>query len=555
MVALLLALVVLAALWGVTSSFTVAAQRVDRDRATMAAIMQAKEALIAHAALNLDRPGSLPCPDTNNDGKAEAMGTHCANNADPNLRVGRLPYKTLDLPDIRDASGERLWYALSANFRRAAGTVVNSDTQGQIQLNGLAPSQRVVAVIIAPGAPLAGQTRDPSVPAQLDNIANYLEGENDYNNDGGVNNDVFQNATPSGAFNDIVVPITEEELFAVVENMVALRLRKDVRPEIDSQYRDFWGGYPFPAAFDPGSVPPPGYVGVVGATEGQLPVDPDQLTYAWTAAGSDTAVTLISGSLGPTNTCAASGTDWQCSIDVTSNGTVVEVKVNALDVGRAFAMWDTRTVPNNWVSLDNPTVPITAVAVGGALDASGNGTVTFRLTLDSGPTWTINLRPPEANPALTRGTATAAANVQFFFDNEWYRLVYYAASPGALPGGPLACTLNTAPGSPPCSAPIAATYQPLDKLLTCPGAPPALPPAGCIPRMRADGTTEDAGVMLVLAGRAMDVGGTVQTRPAATLDQYLEDPINLNNPVLTPREFEQKPRTTAFNDRVVIIAP
>jgi hypothetical protein len=73
--------------------------------------------------------------------------------------------------------------------------------------------------------------------------------------------------------------------------------------------------------------------------------------------------------------------------------------------------------------------------------------------------------------------------------------------------------------------------------------------------VRSDGSREEAGVMLVLAGRRMLVGGTPQTRPTAVLADYLEDAKNLNSPALSPREFEQKPRAPSFNDRVVVLAP
>ncbi len=551
---LLLALGVAVALWGITSSLGVATQRVDRDRATMAAIMQAKEALIARAALDISRPGSLPCPDQDNDGQADAVGVAgCISQVGSNFRVGRLPWRTLGLPDLRDSSGERLWYAFSANFKDNAGVVINSDTPGQIQLTGIAPAQRVVAVIIAPGAAL-NQNRDPAVAAQINDVANYLEGENNYKLDpGGVNNEVFQNANPSGTFNDIVVPITEEELFGAVENMLALRLREHVKPLIDTEYRDFWGAYPFPAAFDPGTAAPPGFLGVVGATEGQLPVDPNQLAYAWDGAASDTAFTVESGGTLGTNTCGAAGSDWQCTVDVVFGTPTVRMTAKATNVGRAFAWYN-----QPQLLTDNATVPMSVVGLTGTLDASGDGTVTFRLTLTSpGPSgpWTIRFRPPEPNPKLTRGTAVAGPNAQFFFDGEWFRLVYYAVSPGALPSGPLACTLSSAGAAKapaPCPLGVDPLYQPLGGV--CPGAPQPLP-AACLSRLRRDGTTEDAGVMLVLAGRAMLVGGTVQSRPASALAEYLEDAKNLNSPPLVPRQFEQKPRDPSFNDRVVVLAP
>lgn len=555
---LVLALVVAAALWGITSSFGTAAQRVDRDRATMAAIMQAKEALIARAALDIERPGSMPCPDQDNDGAADSVGpSGCISLPGSNFRVGRLPWRTLRLPDLRDNAGERLWYAFSGNFKDNAGFVINSDTPGQIQLTGVAPAQRVIAVIIAPGAPL-GQSRDPAVPAQINDVANYLEGENNYKLDpGGVNNDVFQNAPPSSAFNDIVVPITEEELFAVVENMVSLRLRNNIKPLIDSEYRDFWGAYPYPdSAFDPGKAVPPGFVGVTGATEGHLPIgDPTALTFPWTSI-------TVTGPTGdfvgpPACSVTAPGDEATCTTTLLNPNAVLTVELVASNVGRSFAKWDESLVT---VEENPPAIPSAATITGtpvGSLDAAGNGTVTVSvLLLSAGTTYKVHFPRPQVNALLTTTKPSAAgANAQFFFDNEWYRLVYYAASPGALPGGPLACTLST-PGaakSPaPCPLGVDPLYQPLS--VTCPPTPQPLP-AACLPRVRADGTSEDAGVMLVLAGRVMNVGGTVQSRPAAALAAYLEDAKNLNTPPLAPREFQQKPRSTSFNDRVVVLAP
>lgn len=562
---LVLTLVVAAALWGLTSSLSTATQRADRDRATMAAIMQAKAALIARAALDVSRPGSMPCPDQDNDGQSDSIGlSGCISQPGSNYRVGRLPWRTLGIPDLRDSANERLWYAFSADFKDTTGFVINSDTQGQIQLTGVAPAQRVVAVIIAPGAPLPGQSRNPAISTQINDVANYLESENNYKLDpGAVNNDVFRNAVPSGTFNDIVVPVTEEELFSVVENMVALRLRRDIKPLIDAEYRNFWGAYPYAdSAFDPGKAAPPGFVGVAGATEGHLPIgDPTSIGFPWTAI----AVTGPIGDFAGPPSCAVSppGNEASCTTpNLVNPNAVLTVQLAASNVGRSFAKWDDTlvTVEETDSSVPSTTTgPATIVGTSvGTLDAAGNGTVTVSVRLPiASPTvtYTVRFPRPQINARLTTTKpSTAGVNAQFFFDNEWYRLVYYAASPGALPGGPLACTLNTAKSPPPCGAPVDPLYQPLDQALTCPGAPPPLP-AACIPRVRADGTREDAGIMLVLAGRAMNVGGTVQARPASTLDKYLEDARNLNSPVLVPREFEQKPRTTSFNDRVVVLAP
>src|SRR5262249_17835018 len=88
---------------------------INNDKVTSAALVQARAALTGVAAgVNLtgaQRPGDLPCPDLNNDGTAEASCSTLVS------RIGRLPWKTLGLPDLRDGAGERLWYAVSTNFK------------------------------------------------------------------------------------------------------------------------------------------------------------------------------------------------------------------------------------------------------------------------------------------------------------------------------------------------------------------------------------------------------------------------------------------------------
>ena len=107
-----------------------------RDRDTAAAFAQAKQALIGRAVADDNRPGSLPCPDTDNDGSAETfVGADCPS------YIGRLPWRTLGLPDLRDASGERLWYVLSPRFRdNSAAEPINSDTRATSRFIRTVPS-------------------------------------------------------------------------------------------------------------------------------------------------------------------------------------------------------------------------------------------------------------------------------------------------------------------------------------------------------------------------------------------------------------------------------
>ena len=83
----------------------------ETEKTTSEALAQAREALIGYAASDDNRPASLPCPDTDNNGSAQLYaGSYCPS------EIGRLPWRTLGLPDLRDGSGERLWYAVSREF-------------------------------------------------------------------------------------------------------------------------------------------------------------------------------------------------------------------------------------------------------------------------------------------------------------------------------------------------------------------------------------------------------------------------------------------------------
>jgi hypothetical protein len=205
------------AAWFVTS-FGANTARLERERKTAAALALAKQALIGRAAIDDTLPGSLPCPDlvTNipgsnvpDDGIADLFaGTNCPG------YIGRLPWRTLGLADIRDADGERLWYALSPNFRDFASQVhINDATVGTLAVSGTTPLTNVAAIVFAPGAVLSGQSRNGA--ANQNSVANYLDG---INASGGA---VFLAQTAGDMFNDRLATITVADLMAVVEKRVA----------------------------------------------------------------------------------------------------------------------------------------------------------------------------------------------------------------------------------------------------------------------------------------------------------------------------------------------
>jgi type II secretory pathway pseudopilin PulG len=196
----------------VVTSLNSTAIRTEQDSKTTGALALAKLALIGRAAADDDRPGSLPCPDTNNDGLAELIvGNDCPS------YIGRLPWRTLGLADLRDSNGERLWYALSSTIRdHSSAQPINSDTPGLLTVVGDSPVTNVVAIVFAPGRVLGTQIRDV---ANENNLVNYLEGEN-------ANGDsIYVTGVTSDAFNDRISAITSDELFQVVEYRVAGEIR------------------------------------------------------------------------------------------------------------------------------------------------------------------------------------------------------------------------------------------------------------------------------------------------------------------------------------------
>lgn len=188
------ALLVLAALgaagWLLSQQSSAAARQLRQDMQTAQALAVAREALIGFAATyrNREHPnadfGYLPCPDLDGDGSSETCG------AKDQASVGRLPYLTLNLPDLRDGAGECLWYAVGGSVKNnPKPDILNWDSAGRFRLNDASgavvplpgdPGGLAAAVVIAAGPPLPGQDRSAG-PARCGgdpearNIRHYVE--------------------------------------------------------------------------------------------------------------------------------------------------------------------------------------------------------------------------------------------------------------------------------------------------------------------------------------------------------------------------------------------
>lgn len=165
---------------------------------------RAKQALIAWAVTNSDNIGQLPYPDRYNGGGYDGF-SDCPPSKTPfnppasyALLIGKLPVYGQTTPCVGNLTGlglgayeyteKRLWYAVSRNvvhhYEFAAGaedsnpiinpSIINSPPYPWLKVldkNGNLISDRVAAVIIAPGDALANQSR--SITAS---IGNFLDG-------------------------------------------------------------------------------------------------------------------------------------------------------------------------------------------------------------------------------------------------------------------------------------------------------------------------------------------------------------------------------------------
>lgn len=212
----------------------------------------AKQALIGYAVsypdnVNIEEgPGYLLCPDTNGDGLAE---TNCSGAA-----IGRFPWKTLELTDVYDASGQTIWYALSENYRYGPNKRVplNSETPGQLNVDGVGD---YVAILFAPGVPVSAQRR--TLASNV--VGDFLDGEN---NDGDADF-VTTLASPNTkqldgvydtngelVFNDRLLTISRTELMRAVEKRVMGEFS-----QILTNYFSTYNAYPWLTGFaDPKSL-------------------------------------------------------------------------------------------------------------------------------------------------------------------------------------------------------------------------------------------------------------------------------------------------------------
>ena len=196
----------------------------------MSALSQAKNALIAYSRLSDPDLSAatglqlryLPCPDIDGDGIED---TPCGATS----TEGWLPWMSLGVSPLRDASGTCLRYFISSAYKQGASvtpSITPALPSGDFNLRNTSTviATDVVAVIIGPGHALDGQARDlsagtatvcgSSVSSSAKNLAvNYMDSIL------GVDNSVAPNfitapvqVNATANFNDTLLVILAEDL-------------------------------------------------------------------------------------------------------------------------------------------------------------------------------------------------------------------------------------------------------------------------------------------------------------------------------------------------------
>lgn len=238
----------------------------EQNDKTYHALREAKIALISWSAAHPYWPGIMPFPDRketsnpNYDGKSDCV----TNGLNVSHLLGKLPLSG-DAPcitpqqglsvELIDSESERLWYAVSMNLIRTNGTnttpvinpgIANTPLHPWLKVldrNGNLISDRVAVVIIAPGAPLAGQNRSSSVPNPSEYLDSFKMGANVYSNADYDNFDEdfimgedsrhLSNIDTSLAkpyyFNDKLIYITIDELMAALESRALQEARQQLK--------------------------------------------------------------------------------------------------------------------------------------------------------------------------------------------------------------------------------------------------------------------------------------------------------------------------------------
>ena len=537
MMVILTVLVLGVAWFAVGALGKVAVSTADREAKTALALQAAKKALLGHVAqyagrTTFDFPGRMPCPEslnaygTANEGQSPGA---CSNTV---AVVGRLPWQTLGIDQLRDADGEALWYVLGPNFHPTAfplnpappNPYLNFGTPAALPFDGT----NVVALVIAPGRALQSNPCN-AVNQQAARFAVPLNPAKFF--ECGNATGAYTNPGTSAGSNDRVLAITQAEWADAIAGPVADRLQRQVLPVLaDWHTVEFaateaslgvgngrsWGSAP-PAGWNLPYLPfasswsnptTDDYCGNQDAYEGLAPVDPTCYRSPWTGTSTATGGLNV---LGGGACIDLNGTHLRCRYQrlLGLGALTARITAQAANVGRAFrgtiraseiVISGNGSVTNMTMSIPNNTSDATAV-----IDVTWPGILGLLQVV------TVDV------PHLQDAAVLSDARIAWFLNNQWQRYTYYAVAPGATVSAPTNCANPAYTGC-----------------LTVTGLPASAGPAN---RKR---------LLLMLSGRAL----AGETQPSANRNDYFESPNDATNIAGGASTFASGTVTATFNDRI-----
>ena len=457
-------LVFAALLAGATAWFTVSAlarsagTSAEREARSGLALARGKRALlayVAHYAARSDHqvPGRMPCPEPlSPPAGQEGVAASLACNSNAQTYVGRLPWRTLGIEQLRDGHGEPLWYVLGPGFRAPP---INFESPGRLTLDGAANA--VVAIVVAPGAPLDTLAVPESPPAGCARSgqstlrypkpfvafdpAQFLECGNATGS--------YQSRGSTGWFNDRVIAVTAGDLMEAIAGPLADRLQRVAAPAIAAWDQTEFAAagkswsvthalpyLPFAAAFgDPATN---GYCGTPGVFEGLPPLAQRSSAAcgtAWSGSASQLAGLVDLG-------CAVLASELRCSFRATGNPSPPSVRISAVAPRVAASFRGTLAAPDVAVS-HGGTAQLVLSLSGATANAGAVIDAGWPSAIGAGEILTV------AIPQLPDARLLSEPRLAWFFNNQWQRHVYYALATSASVGASETCS---APGDAGCIA-------------------------------------------------------------------------------------------------------
>ena len=516
----------------------------EKEARTGQALAKAKQALlayIAHYAARSDHqvPGRLPCPEPLSPPVGqEGVAASLSCNSNTASYVGRLPWRTLGIEQLRDGHGEPLWYVLGPGFRAAP---INPDSAGRLTLDGA--GNAAVALLIAPGAaldslldpdaPPPGCTRTNQsalrypVPFVAFDPGKFLECGNVTGS--------YVSSGDSKWINDRALAVTAAEIMQAISGPLLDRVQRVLAPAIASwDASEFaatgksWGAthgapyLPFASVFsDPQTN---AYCGEAGVREGMAPFSrraSAACDTAWSGNASSLAGLVDLG-------CSALGTELRCSFR--SSGGAAPPAARIVASARQVASSFRGTITAADIGVTHGGAATLALSIAGAT-ANANATVdvSWSAPIASGEVVTLTL------PNLPDARILSDARLAWFFNNQWQRYLYYAVGPGATAGSGMPCN---ALGDPGCLAvyglpPSTGDYW--DKRLVLALMGPALPG-----QSRACASDRNANSI----ADCDDVTQFLEEENASANDRIFRADLRVPNPVGVA------PPLPPFNDRV-----